>query len=142
MALFSFSKKSLVLFILLIFIGLLILVGLWWYFIEFPKFGISIKSARSIKPQAYLTFNLSLEQNLKKAFADPKYSSITTYLSLGSAENKDLTLKFDYFSRAYQKMLVVYSQTKDQKMKEQISLFHSYLKSYPQFKDKDFPLPN
>lgn len=134
---FSWLKKKRV-FIPLIIILLTFSVLFWFYKIELPKYFVRINPNTSQKI-TYLAFDQNLEIALKKTFSDSQYSKIRTYLSLASAENKDINTRYNYLVRAYQNMVLAYNQTKKAEFKNAISVLNRYLETYPQYSKDTLP---
>lgn len=74
------------------------------------------------------------ESEVKTAFSSDK--SIITYMNLAS-EEENSTQRYEYYKKAYSKMLLAYHLTKDAKQKIAINDLYSYLSSYKEFKATD-----
>jgi len=134
---FSWLKKKR--FSIPLFITLVVLFAIFWFYkIELPKYFVRINTNTSAKI-TYLAFDQSLEIALKKTFSDNQYSQIRTYLSLASAEKKDINSRYNYLVRAYQNMVLAYNQTKKAEFKDAISLLNRYLENYPQYNSDTLP---
>ncbi len=118
--------------LLAVFVLLVIGFGGWLYYIELPKYSFRF-NANFSKKIAYPQFDQSLELNLKRTFSGAEYRDIRTYLSLASAENKDLSAKYNYLIRAYQKMAIAYNNSKKEEFKKALIALKNHISVYPQY---------
>ena len=81
-----------------------------------------------------------IEREIKTTFTKSSDKPIITYINLAS-EEKDLEKQYEYYKRAYSKMLASFEASKDAKLKEVINNFRNFLSTLKEFNAADLPLP-
>ena len=89
---------------------------------------------------AVLDAKSTVERDIKTTFTSSKHKDIITYINLARSE-KDKTLQYSYYVKAYAKMLVFYNEAKDADMKNVLLELQNYVKTHLQYKASDFPSP-
>lgn len=129
------SRKILLISIALIFIGLAALL-----LIYFVIPGIKQQTAPLSKTIRVLLPQQQMEKQVKLAFTAAQDNNIIDFINL-AAKQQDKKLAYQFYTKAFNNMVVSYNKTKSPSQKNALLELKKYVSTLPGYKDNDFVIP-
>lgn len=127
-----------------VFLIILFLLAVGWFawqkgLIALPSF-LRLQTGPSLAQLTPDQKRLAMEMSVKSSFNSLQDKDIITYVNLAAAE-KDQIKSYDYYSKAFAKMVISYQKAKNPQQKQALVELKNYVSSLPTYKEGDFNLP-